>query len=974
MSEEKIQSTPQDPHATHEPAAAIPVIAAAPVVAVGAADHSADDIDIDTFAEPPIVYPSIHKKVLAARGIPEDLAREYRIRPQTEKDTREGLGRQDIVGSSLRIPSTGTTVCPRFRLDRPEANGDVRYLTRKGSEIPPFVLRTVDRASRDAVNIVEAGLKALSMCAHGFPSTVGLGGVSAGAFLQGTRDLHPELRAVIPAGRRVNILFDANRLVKVQVAAAEARLACGLRAAGADVWLVQLPAAEKGKDGPDDFLVANGPDALRVLIAKAVPSDPVEWVKRATSDADAAELLRHLPFRAALAEADAAALDLVAAELRKHKISKGAARAAIQEFNDAVAAEAQTEVCEVRTQYAFDAQGRICLVRHEVQSGTEVLVPLANFGAKIVEEIVFDDGAERDRVFMIEGRLDDGTALPLARVRDVEYPAMQWVFREWGARAAPAAGKAAQDQLREAVQAMSKPTARTVYRHTGFRDVDGHYAFLYGGGALGAAGASVELAGKLANIALPPHSGDLTAAVQTALTMLDVGPDEIGAALFCAAALAPLSSILQPAFIIWLVGPTGSFKSVLAALAQSFFGERFDLLNLPGAWTSTENALEMQLFCAKDVLFVIDDFAPQQDFRAQRQMQEKAARIVRSVGNGASRSRLRADLTQRPDRPPRGLVVSTGEEMPAGASIHGRLLRVDVDKRSIDLAKVSHLQRNQRALSVVMREHVDAIRIRYAGLVRTLPQKFIERREEFVGTGSHMRHPAALAALDIGFEVFCDFLLTSLVASLDTVGALRARVRQALIRLGAANGAHQAAVCPSEVFLGSLRAMLSQGRAKLANKGTDLALASTSSCDAIGWWDDSYVYLEPVLAHQAVVKFCAVGQTHFTASLDQLKKLLDQRGLLVRPTGKSDKRLEVSIRVGPKRTERTIKLRAETLTPGVDPNADVDEVHAHPLEAVVEDLAQGEKPRPRTKRDDGADLRVFPPADPLRFARGGETS
>jgi hypothetical protein len=63
-------------------------------------------------------------------------------------------------------------------------------------------------------------------------------------------------------------------------------------------------------------------------------------------------------------------------------------------------------------------------------------------------------------------------------------------------------------------------------------------------------------------------------------------------------------------FALHLAGETGAFKSELAALHQQHFGCGMNRENLPAAWSSTGNALEVLAFHAKDALLVIDDFAP----------------------------------------------------------------------------------------------------------------------------------------------------------------------------------------------------------------------------------------------------------------------------------------------------------------------------------------------------------------------------
>ena len=85
---------------------------------------------------------------------------------------------------------------------------------------------------------------------------------------------------------------------------------------------------------------------------------------------------------------------------------------------------------------------------------------------------------------------------------------------------------------------------------------------------------------------------------------------------------------------------------------------------MPGAWTSTANQLERRAFILKDTLFVIDNYAP--SGLDAREVETKAARLLRAQGNLAGRARLRPDLTERPAFPPRGLILATGEQHPPG--------------------------------------------------------------------------------------------------------------------------------------------------------------------------------------------------------------------------------------------------------------------------------------------------------------------
>ena len=122
--------------------------------------------------------------------------------------------------------------------------------------------------------------------------------------------------------------------------------------------------------------------------------------------------------------------------------------------------------------------------------------------------------------------------------------------------------------------------------------------------------------------------------------------------------------------------------------------------SLPGAWTSTANQLERRAFTLQDVLFVVDDYAPQA--LDHRELETKASRLLRAQGNLSGRGRLRADLSERPAMPPRGLILSTGEDRPGGRSILARTLLLELDRAQVDLARLSAAQQlASRPLSFV---------------------------------------------------------------------------------------------------------------------------------------------------------------------------------------------------------------------------------------------------------------------------------
>ena len=138
--------------------------------------------------------------------------------------------------------------------------------------------------------------------------------------------------------------------------------------------------------------------------------------------------------------------------------------------------------------------GHICAVR-ETKDGP-VTTPLCNFEAHVTEEVALDDGIETTRAFMIEGQLDTGERLSAARVPATRYAPLNWVTENWGVQAIVNAGFSKRDQLREAIQRLSpEPNRRTIYTHTGWREIDGKCVFLTSAGGVGVQGVDVDLGG-----------------------------------------------------------------------------------------------------------------------------------------------------------------------------------------------------------------------------------------------------------------------------------------------------------------------------------------------------------------------------------------------------------------------------------------------------------------------------------------------
>src|SRR5947209_1407112 len=117
-----------------------------------------------------------------------------------------------------------------------------------------------------------------------------------------------------------------------------------------------------------------------------------------------------------------------------------------------------------------------------------------------------------------------------------------------------------------------------------------------------------------------------------------------------------------------------------------------DATHLPAHFASTANALESLAFHAKDALLVVDDFAPT-GRHGDDGLENVAERLFRAVGNQQGRSRMVGNGRFQQARPPRALLLATGEEVPQGPSIRARLVIAEVSLGEVDRRMLGACQR-----------------------------------------------------------------------------------------------------------------------------------------------------------------------------------------------------------------------------------------------------------------------------------------
>ena len=470
---------------------------------------------------------------------------------------------------------------------------------------------------------------------------------------------------------------------------------------------------------------------------------------------------------------------------------------------------------------------------YEKSRGDEVqVIQLANFVACISREVILDDGMNQNLEFEIFGRLGDAGRLPTITISASSFAGMGWVTRHWGARTIIEAGPALKDRLRVAIQQINPvPTRQLIYVHTGWRQHKRQWVFVHAGGAIGPdgpmSGVEVQLPGKrVQDYRLPQNldEADLPGAVEQSLRQWEITPLEVAVPLLAAVYRAPLGEALPVDLSLFVVGRTGVQKSALTAVALGHYGSAFDGDNLPGSWSSTDNALEEQAFALKDALFPIDDFIPTGTSADLARYHKRADRVLRAQGNRSGRARMTASGALRGDRPPRGLIISTGEDYPQGQSLRARMLCLEIKKGDVDLAQLTEAQdlAAQGVFACAMAGYVQFLAPRMEALKEVLPKIHRQLRAEVRRTGlvSHDRLPDLVASLAIGWWMMLEYAAI--------IGAIDAEDRRdmwqqgwrALVRAGHRHFSNLQDQDPAEHFVALLGAAITSGKAHLQDAGS----------------------------------------------------------------------------------------------------------------------------------------------------------
>lgn len=578
------------------------------------------------------------------------------------------------------------------------------------------------------------------------------------------------------------------------------------------------------------------------------------------------------------------------------------------------------------------------IIKMRSEMGQLKPVPLINASLKIVELLEHDNGSgDLFNEYVIEGQLHSGKKLPPASVPTTDFESMSWVVEHWP-EAIIGAGRATRDRLREAIQHLSGEVPhRRIYEHTGWRQIGNRRVYLTSAGALGlgdAADFTVEVDLRMGrpethmeNYSLPLQPQNVDDAILASLNFWDIMDPTITVPQWAAIYLSPLSPLLTADFGLWVHGKSGSFKSVIAALALCHFGDwsgRDGRLKLPANFLSTVNNIMMNSFQAKDTVLVIDDYAPGNTPREMRERDEVASRLLRSLGNRAARGRMRDGRRYQADFPPRCLALITAEDVPAGQSVLARGIGVRVyipPKGTEERATIeARLQQAQQVESLLyphaMAAYILWIQRHWDELAEQLPLAVAQHIREIKASSGHSRLADAFGKLSVAIDTALLFFQDAGVLSERQARERQRVATEALQRVIAEHAGQIESLDPCQILVETIQEQVDGYEWYLApfapvidengRESTDVEPPMRNSI-LIGWHDDQYIYLLPKIVKATMDLYNRLG-VPFPVGRNTLYARLEEKGWLIPDTNRSSTSvIHIPTTNGKKRVLRLLK-------------------------------------------------------------------
>lgn len=457
-------------------------------------------------------------------------------------------------------------------------------------------------------------------------------------------------------------------------------------------------------------------------------------------------------------------------------------------------------------------------------------------------------------------------------------------------------GRGYKSRYSEAMQIQCENAPRAIlYQHTGYTVIDGERVFLNGENSVTTEGLTnkynVCFDGQLSNYCFTAERHN--SRFNTLLELLPLtAPQKLIYAGLGLSFLTPLNALLrdegiEPCFILYFTGKTGTRKTTMAKLFLNFFGSFDNGTAPPAGFRDTPNAVEKKFALTDSTLVLLDDRIPSTTPKVKAQMETMEQSVARQIGDRSGRARMNADGSLKPTYRPNCNLIITAEESfsNVGESAIARSISVELKPGDIELSALTEVQQKAAELNECMGDYIQFVLQNWDTLKAKLKPLFLDLRNK-AQNGGHGRLAECVAHLQIGISTMCDWLISVGVLNEAQAAELKSRSWSVFVELAKEQNRRIEEEKPVKLFLDAIKEMID--RRTIIFKALDDNTIYTSD-KTVGFTDGDFYYCYPDSIYSEVRKYYSAQDKSFPLGKGAIFQQLATENLIETDKGQSTK-------------------------------------------------------------------------------------
>lgn len=505
-----------------------------------------------------------------------------------------------------------------------------------------------------------------------------------------------------------------------------------------------------------------------------------------------------------------------------------------------------------------------------VQINHKGLIYLSNFYIIPKKIIIKDDGVYKEKIYLIEcvrNNTDKKTIVLTA----YDLNNYDWIKVKLGVKYNVFKDQNAYKYFDMYLSFIFEEINEEIeYCQVGWRKISNKYVYLHAGGAIGSNDPLIR--GSKDKLIKSLNINQLDS-LKHSLTLTNISKnDEKAIMMFVYAHLAVVKELfslagVEPKFVLWIYGLTGSMKTSVAKIFFNLFN-RDDLSKITATFKDTQASLELKSFEYKDSVLLVDDYHPVVVSSEKKEMQSKASNILRMYGDGISKGRSNKYMQKQAEYPPRGLCVITGEDFIGGESTISRYIGIEVNREEFNEKILSVHQKNPLIFSQHIKYFLLWISKNFEYLLEVIKSQFSVIRNNYYRKFRHPRFGEVYAILNIMIDIIFTYIQNTGYSEKDLTADIWKNKVIKLIQ------EHEKCIFnedPAIMYLTAIKELIESGAINISNIGKEKL-----NKKIFGYEDKEKYYLVPNITFNEVIKFWKNQGIEFPVTEKAVNKALDE--------------------------------------------------------------------------------------------------